>query len=132
MDDVNINELSNYLKVSKDTLRYYEKIGLLTSKRRDNGYRFYNEENIKSLKYILALKTLGYTLSDIEWLLKNTSENSNCMDVLETSLKEKGKELENQKKIIEKKLTLIEEYIKEPSLRDEAKIDNLVDELVMG
>lgn len=63
-----INELAELAGVSSRTLRYYDKIGLLSpSKVGDNGYRYYNSDNVDFLQQILFYKELGYSLD----LIKN-------------------------------------------------------------
>lgn len=62
-----ISELSQKTGVSKDTLRFYEKTGLLnlSNRRGDNNYRNYDDEAVSRLEFIKHGKSLGYTLSEI-------------------------------------------------------------------
>lgn len=79
-----IGELANKLSVSTDTLRYYEKHGLLEPcDRSATGYRLYNDENLRSLTFILSAKKCGFTLKDIQELLsiKIDKSNHSCHDV---------------------------------------------------
>ena len=48
-------ETSDYLGISMDTLRNWEMNGLLTIKRKQNGYRVYSEQDIRRLKIIRSL-----------------------------------------------------------------------------
>jgi MerR family copper efflux transcriptional regulator len=53
-----------------DTIRYYEREGLLpVPLRRASGYRSYNESAIKRLRFIRRAKELGFTLEEIRDLL---------------------------------------------------------------
>ncbi len=63
-----ISELSRKTGVSKDTIRFYEKIGLLNSshKRGENNYRNYNDEAVSRLEFIRQGKALGFTLSEVK------------------------------------------------------------------
>lgn len=63
-----ISELSQKTGVSKDTLRFYEKTGLLTSsnKRGENNYRNYDYEAVSRLEFIKHGKSLGFTLREIK------------------------------------------------------------------
>ena len=45
-------EVSEYLGITMDSLRNWEMNGLLTVKRRENGYRVYTDEDIQRLKII--------------------------------------------------------------------------------
>ncbi len=66
-----IKDVSIELNISKDTLRYYDKIGLITPMREDNNYRYYTEENIVDLKYIKVMKYGVMTLHYIKIILYN-------------------------------------------------------------
>ena len=61
-----IGELSEHTGISRDTLRYYEKRGLIRAHRRPNGYRHYPEETVLLLDFISTAKALGFSLSEIE------------------------------------------------------------------
>ena len=79
-----IGEFSKLTGVAIDTLRYYEKIGLLKAQHRSaSGYRHYGEQNLESVKFILSAKDLGFSLDVIKQLLSiqiNKQANS-CEDV---------------------------------------------------
>jgi DNA-binding transcriptional MerR regulator len=51
--------------VSCDTLRFYEKLGLIQSTRADNRYRRYAPETAQLVTYIRTAQKLGFTLADI-------------------------------------------------------------------
>ncbi len=61
-----IGELAEASGISRDTLRYYEKRGLLQARRSSNGYRDYPEEAADWLRYIRTAQSLGFTLQEIE------------------------------------------------------------------
>lgn len=61
-----IGELAAATGLSRDTLRFYEKRGLLASRRLANGYRDYPDEAVQWLCYLRAAQALGFTLADIE------------------------------------------------------------------
>ena len=58
-------EAADYLEISMDTLRNWELNGLLTVKRKHNGYRVYTDEDIRRLKIIRSLRCANYSLSAI-------------------------------------------------------------------
>jgi DNA-binding transcriptional MerR regulator len=61
------SELAKSSEVSKDTLRYYERTGLITSpKRTSNGYRIYGSEHLQQLKFIKFAQSAGFPLSKIK------------------------------------------------------------------
>ena len=61
-----IAELEKKVGLSRDTLRYYEKIGILTPPlRASNGYRYYGKTQLKELAFIERGKAIGFTLAEI-------------------------------------------------------------------
>ena len=68
-------EVSRYLGISMDALRNWEMNGLLTVKRKDNGYRVYTDEDIQRLKIIRSLRCANYSLEAILRLLQQLSKN---------------------------------------------------------
>ena len=67
-----IGELSKASGFSKDTIRFYEKIGLVElpkHARRDNNYKDYPQEVLKTLLSIKNLKGLGFTLEEIREII---------------------------------------------------------------
>lgn len=63
-----INSISKRCNVSIDTLRYYDKIGLLRPSRR-NKIRDYSEEDVEKLNTIIAMKNMLFSLEEIKKLL---------------------------------------------------------------
>ncbi len=63
-------ELAQRAGVNVQTLRYYERRGLLAAPtRRPSGQRQYSEETVRLLRTIKAVQRLGFTLAEIEELL---------------------------------------------------------------
>lgn len=96
-----IGELAKQCEVRTDTLRFYEKHGLLApSSRSDSGYRLYNEKDAERLRFILRAKAVGFTLAEIIELLSIELDKSNwaCADV---------------KGLVDVKLTQVNEKISE-------------------
>lgn len=57
--------------VSVRTLHYYDRMGLLSPRRRSEaGYRLYSEDDLPRLQQILALKYLGFSLEEIQGFLQ--------------------------------------------------------------
>ena len=85
-----IGELSKQTGFSKDTIRWYEKIGLIQlekNSRSENNYREYSPEIISRLLTIKQLKGFGFTLKDIATLLNlNKKQLINCNSVSEIYL----------------------------------------------
>ena len=96
-----IGELAKRCGVTTDTLRFYEKNGLIQPfGRSESGYRLYSEENQKQVGFILRAKDLGLSLEEIRELLDINLEATehSCAEV---------------KAITTAKLNLIDEKISE-------------------
>lgn len=70
-------EVSEYLGISMDALRNWEMNGLLTVKRKENGYRIYTDDDIKRLKIIRSLRCANYSFEAILHMLRQLSQNPN-------------------------------------------------------
>src|SRR6185312_7994927 len=65
-----IGAVAKRVGVAIDTIRYYEREGLLPEpERRASGYRSYREGTIAQLRFIRRAKDLGFTLEEIRELL---------------------------------------------------------------
>ena len=71
-------EVSDYLDISVNALRNWEMNGLLTVKRKKNGYRVYTDKDIKRLKIIRSLRCANYSLEAILRMLQQIKQNPNA------------------------------------------------------
>lgn len=70
MQALKIGQLASRAGVNIDTVRYYERAGLLPEPpRRPSGYRAYDDGAVRRLRFIRRAKTLGFTLEEIGELL---------------------------------------------------------------
>lgn len=67
-----IGELAQKAGVNVQTVRYYEREGLLPEAHRwpDSGYRDFDDEALQRLRFIRSAKELGFTLREIKELLE--------------------------------------------------------------
>ncbi|HEX2952492.1 MAG TPA: MerR family transcriptional regulator [Bacillota bacterium] len=59
------NQLAKVAGLNIETLRYYEKVGLISPQRLENGYRVYAEDAVARLGFIKRAKEAGFTLEEI-------------------------------------------------------------------
>lgn len=83
MQSLTIGQLASAAGVTVETLRFYEKQGLLSAPRRsDSGYRQYPPEAIKRVRFIQHAKQVGFTLNDIgELLALRQDQTTSCADI---------------------------------------------------
>ena len=67
--EYSINKLAKLAGISTRTLRYYDEIGLLSSKRISNGYRIYSQDEVDALQQILFFRALGMPLDDVKRIM---------------------------------------------------------------
>lgn len=60
-----IGELAQHTGVSRETLRFYESLGLLQARRSSNGYRDYDSAVVLLVHYIRRAQSLGFSLQEI-------------------------------------------------------------------
>jgi MerR family mercuric resistance operon transcriptional regulator len=81
MRTITIGELARQVGVNIETIRYYEREGLmLTPKRTANGRRSYGEESIKRLAFIRKARELDFSLEDTRALLTIRDRDGKCED----------------------------------------------------
>lgn len=66
MEQYSIRQASEQLGISKDTLRYYDKFGLVSPIRGENRYRYYTQKDILNLQYCEVMKYIGFSLAEIK------------------------------------------------------------------
>jgi MerR family transcriptional regulator, thiopeptide resistance regulator len=64
-----VHEFADLAGVTVKTLHHYDRVGLLRPRRTASGYRVYMQADLVRLEQILALKTIGFSLTDIRSLL---------------------------------------------------------------
>ena len=71
-----IGEIAKLYHIGTDSLRYYEKLGILTPKRSENDYRLYSLHDIWRLNVIRDLRNLDFSMEQIKDYLNNRSITS--------------------------------------------------------
>lgn len=96
-----IGELSERSGVSRDTIRFYEKRGLLQALHRDadSDYRVYDGASVERLAHIQRLKATGFTLQDIAGIFAGPQAGPAC-SALPARLAQKVLQLEKQMRLL--------------------------------
>jgi MerR family transcriptional regulator, copper efflux regulator len=116
-----IGELSKQTGLSKDTIRFYEKLGLITAISNDvstKSYKKYSLETIERLSTIVQGKGLGFTLSEIKQLLDEWGEGEiskrDLIEIIERKIEEvvkKKQQLESIETYLVNKLSKLNQEI---------------------
>lgn len=83
-----ISELAEQVGLSRSTLLYYEKLGLITGKRLDNGYRSYSERDLQRLRLLQQLQAGGLTLKECQACLEAKVDRQLLLDRMQLLDKE--------------------------------------------
>lgn len=95
MRSLTIGQLAKATHVGVETVRYYERRGLLPEPpRRESGYRQFPLEAVRRIRFIKRAQNLGFSLREISRLLAlSDGQEAGCKDVREFAL-EKIREIE--------------------------------------
>ena len=94
---MNIGRLAELAQVNIDTIRYYERQGLLEpAARTASGYRKYGPADLERLRFILRSKSLGFTLAEIGDLLSLTGSRASDMQGVRRKAEERLAQVERK------------------------------------
>ena len=110
-DYYKINEIARLYGIGADSLRYYERLGLLSPRRDVNGYRLYSLKDMYKLTVIRGLRKLDFSMEQIREFLEGQCVDNTLgqlrreQDILEETLRE----LKRRKGLIAKRIAGLEE-----------------------
>ncbi len=78
-----IKQASELTGINLETIRYYEKQGLIKPiLREQNGYRVFDENQLEQLRFIKTCRNIGFSLNDIKTLLQlQQTPNKQCNEI---------------------------------------------------
>ena len=92
-----IGKLAGLTNVSNDTLRYYEHEGLITPTAKSAaGYRLYDQDSVRRIRFIKHAQRCGFTLAEIRDLLVLRGHDRACCGDIRTRAIEKKLQIENK------------------------------------
>ena len=109
-----IGALAEKVNVSIDTIRYYEREGLIEPVSvRESGYREFDKNSIETMRFVVRAKDLGFSLKEIRDLLKlKDNPDTTCSEVKARAEKKLGdvvSKIENLKAIRKNLTNLLDE-----------------------
>lgn len=88
MEKLTVGKAAKRAGVSPDTIRYYERLGLLAdAERLESGYRVFSMEAVRTLRFIKRAQGLGFSLDEIRELLAFREETASCREVRNAALR---------------------------------------------
>lgn len=117
-----INEVSKKFGISQDTLRYYEKIGLLDNIPRKNGIRDYDEQAIRQIEFVKCMRSAGIstkTLNEYMHLLRigdtTTQQRKDLLCAERDKIKQKLDDIQAAYDRINYKIERYDEILSKPN-----------------
>ena len=108
-NEYRITEVAKFFNISRQTLIYYDKIGLFKPHKvqDENSHRYYSSQQFSDLRFILTLKKSGLSLSEIKKYVqsKDRREGLEFLEEKTRLLQEKIEELKASKETIDKKIS---------------------------
>lgn len=81
MTDLPIGELARRTGVHIETIRYFEKVGMLEAPQRtEGGHRIYTERHVRALRFIKRARELGFAPKEVRALLDLGGPGGACCD----------------------------------------------------
>jgi len=82
-DTLTIGKLANVAAVSVETIRFYERKGILKQPKKRGAFRYYPEEYVTRIRFIKRSQELGFTLNETTSLLNlKIKSQAKCSDIL--------------------------------------------------
>jgi DNA-binding transcriptional MerR regulator len=126
-DRYSIGEVSQICNVSKKTLRYYDKIGLINSQRDDtNNYRYYSNKCLLAVPVIKYYKQMGFKLDEMRGFIEGDIEN--VYKAILRSFRSKIEELKKDQEETQRKYLSVKDW-HDLVIEAEMVIDNNIHEV---
>ncbi|MDP0488376.1 MAG: MerR family transcriptional regulator [Fusobacterium sp. JB020] len=98
-----VSEIANILKINKNTVLYYDKEGIVKARRKENNYRYYTFEHIRSFKRALFLREMNFSIKEILDMKNRIEKRKDNFKIKESDLDtidEKIKEIKTEIRIL--------------------------------
>lgn len=107
-----IGKLAALAEVSNDTLRYYEREGLIEpAGRSESGYRLYDKDSARRIHFIRQAQHCGFTLAEIRGLLVLRSRDAACCGDVRKRAIEKKLQLEHKIRLMKSMSKALDQLI---------------------
>ena len=128
--NMRIGELAQAVGCHIETVRYYEKVGLIpVSARKPNGYRDYSDKHLQYLRLVRRAKSLGFAQSEVQELVNLIENKDNSCEQVFSIVTQQIKVLDEKLKEIrrlKKALTDLSSACKEDKLSDCPALEELL------
>jgi len=120
-----IAEVSQLYQISADTLRYYERVGLIPAiERNKGGIREYSEEDLKHIEFVKCMRKAGLSIESLITYFDLMKKGDETLEERKALLLEEREKIETRMKEIQEsldhlnyKISLYDEKIKDSCLK---------------
>ena len=109
-DYYKIHEISKLYGIGVDSLRYYERLGVIRPGRDVNGYRLYSLKDMYKLNIIRDLRSLGFSMKQIKEYLdgQNVAKTRELLMQEQTLIRQQQEELAQKEEVLKRSLLKLE------------------------
>jgi DNA-binding transcriptional MerR regulator len=112
MNGLTIGKMAKKAGVTNDTIRFYERCGLINpAGRSESNYRIYHEEDAARLRFIKRAKELGFSLNEIKDLLALSHDPDAAKAEVKARTEEKAENIRQKINDLSKILTALEHFV---------------------
>lgn len=109
---MNIQAVSKLTQISKDTLRYWEKVGLITDvSRNSSGYRDYTKQQLQQIEYVKCMRAAGISIEALLEYTKLSQQGTKTLAVRKQILISQRKQIVAQLEHFQAMLELLDKKI---------------------
>jgi DNA-binding transcriptional MerR regulator len=134
---VTVNELARRAGIPAHVVRYYTQCGLLSPARNSrNAYREYRETDLHRLRFICRVKMIGFTLGEIDMILKALDEDPSpfpaIRDLMRFRAEQFQKELASAQRLQQRIMQVIEQWsAADDGTPEQLKLQRLVEAVAL-
>jgi DNA-binding transcriptional MerR regulator len=111
-DSYTIGTVARLAEVGTETIRFYERKGLVESPPRNgSGYRVYNADIVERIRFIRDARALGFSLAQVQVLLQGQDKEAGTCRTIKQLLLDKAREIEEQQRKIAVARDVLEKLI---------------------
>lgn len=111
-NDIKIGEVAKQSGVNVQTIRYYERVGLLKPiYRRESGYRIYDSGAIRIIRFVKHAQELGFSLEEVQALLRLKADGTARCEGVQKRAQEHLKEVRLKIDGLERIRSVLEDLI---------------------
>lgn len=103
-----VQQAAKMLNIPISTLHYYEKRELITPRRGENSYRYYSDEDLRTVRLIVLMRHYRFSIDEIKQILRNFSNEQEYVEAAADSKEFFSNKIDELQEIIQGYIAIIE------------------------